>query len=55
MAFASVLETIQETANNKPDKHDKHDNLYTLLQTIALDLKISINKQDLIIEMLKKK
>lgn len=52
VAFASVLETIQETANNKPDKHD---NLYTLLQTIALDLKISINKQDLIIEMLKKK
>lgn len=52
VAFASVLETIQETAN---DKHDKHDNLYTLLQTIALDLKISINKQDLIIEMLKKK
>jgi len=49
VAFASVLETIQETAN------DKHDNLYTLLQTIALDLKISINKQDLIIEMLKKK
>jgi hypothetical protein len=52
VAFASVLETIQETAN---DKHDKNDNLYTLLQTIALDLKISINKQDLIIEMLKKK
>jgi hypothetical protein len=49
VAFASVLETIQETAN------DKQDNLYTLLQTIALDLKISINKQDLIIEMLKKK
>lgn len=55
VAFASVLETIQETANNKPDEHDEHDNLYTLLQTIALDLKISINKQDLIIEMLKKK
>jgi hypothetical protein len=52
VAFASVLETIQETAN---DKHDKHDKLYTLLQTIALDLKISINKQDLIIEMLNKK
>jgi hypothetical protein len=48
VAFASVLETIQETAN------DKNDNLYTLLQTIALDLKISINKQDLIIEMLNK-
>jgi hypothetical protein len=55
VAFASVLETIQETANDKHDKHDKNDNLYTLLQTIALDLKISINKQDLIIEMLKKK
>jgi hypothetical protein len=49
VAFASVLETIQETAN------DKNDSLYTLLQTIALDLKISINKQDLIIEMLNKK
>lgn len=51
VAFASVLETIQETAN---DKNNENDKLYTLLQTIALDLKISINKQDLIIEMLNK-
>ena len=51
VAFASVLETIQETAN---DKNNENDKLYTLLQTIAFDLKISINKQDLIIEMLNK-
>ena len=47
VAFSSILETIQE-------KDSTNENLYTLLQTIASDLKISINKQDLIIEMLNK-
>jgi hypothetical protein len=52
VAFASNLETIEETTTEKNNENDK---LYTLLQTISLDLKISINKQDLIIEMLNKK
>ena len=47
VAFSSILETI-------PEKDSTNENLYTLLQTIASDLKISINKQDLIIEMLNK-
>jgi hypothetical protein len=47
VAFSSILETIQE-------KDLTNENLYSLLQSIASDLKISINKQDLIIEMLKK-
>ena len=51
VAFASKLETIEETINEKNNENDK---IYTLLQTIAVDLKISINKQDFIIEMLKK-
>ena len=51
VAFASKLETIEETIN---EKYNENDKIYTLLQTIAVDLKISINKQDFIIEMLKK-
>ena len=51
VAFASKLETIEETITEKNNENDK---IYTLLQTIAVDLKISINKQDYIIEMLKK-
>jgi hypothetical protein len=47
VAFSSILETIQE-------KDSTNENLYTLLQSIASDLKISINKQDLILEMLNK-
>ena len=47
VAFSSILETIQE-------KDLTNENLYSLLQSIASDLKISINKQDLIIEMLNK-
>ena len=49
VAFSSILETIQEK-----DSINENDKIYTLLQTIASDLKISINKQDLIIEMLNK-
>lgn len=49
VAFSSILETIQEK-----DSTNENDKIYTLLQTIASDLKISINKQDLIIEMLNK-
>ena len=47
VAFSSKIETIEETTEN-------NEKIYTLLQTIATDLKISINKQDLIIEMLNK-
>jgi tetrahydromethanopterin S-methyltransferase subunit G len=45
VGFSSILETI-------PEKDSTNEKVYTLLQTIAADLKISINKQDLIIEML---
>lgn len=47
VAFSSNIETIE-------DKIENNEKIYTLLQTIATDLKISINKQDLIIEMLNK-
>ena len=46
VAFSSILETIEETTN-------ENEKIYTLLQTISLDLKTSINKQDIIIDMLK--
>jgi len=46
VAFASILETIEEET--------KDTKIYTLLETILLELKKSTNKQDIIIEMLSK-
>jgi len=52
VAFASILETIEE--ETKETKDTKDTKIYTLLETILLELKKSTNKQDIIIEMLSK-
>ena len=52
VAFASILETIEETKETK--ETNEETNIFTLLETIILELKKSSDKQDIIIEMLSK-